>query len=90
MSGSSNGVSFLFPMEMLFEKYVAIKLKKQLGESYRLVEQIQSKSLTHHNGLNWFKLRPDIVIYKGKQIETVMVLICTAMEPFHLWRNGAT
>jgi 5-methylcytosine-specific restriction enzyme subunit McrC len=72
MSGLSNGVSFLFPMEMLFERYVAIKLKKQLGKSYRLVEQIQSKSLTRHKDLNWFKLRPDIVIYKGNQIETVI------------------
>jgi 5-methylcytosine-specific restriction enzyme subunit McrC len=72
MSGKSNGVSFLFPMEVLFERYVAAKLKRQLTKPLRLTEQTQSKALTKHREQNWFKLRPDIVVYNDKTIVSVM------------------
>ena len=72
MSGINNGVSFLFPMEILFERYVAAKLKRQLTKPLRLTEQKQSKALTKHRGQDWFKLRPDIVVYNNKTIVSVM------------------
>jgi 5-methylcytosine-specific restriction enzyme subunit McrC len=72
MSGTNNGVSFLFPMEVLFERYVAAKLKRQLTKPLRLTEQTQSKALTKHREQNWFKLRPDIVVYNDKTIVSVM------------------
>jgi 5-methylcytosine-specific restriction enzyme subunit McrC len=72
MSGINNGVSFLFPMEVLFERYVAAKLKRQLTKPLRLTEQTQSKALTKHKEQNWFKLRPDIVVYNNKTIVSVM------------------
>tara|TARA_R110001583_G_scaffold195364_2_gene372304 strand:+ start:6020 stop:7312 length:1293 start_codon:yes stop_codon:yes gene_type:complete len=72
MSGVNNGVSFLFPMEVLFERYVAAKLKRQISKPLRLTEQTQSKALTKHKEQNWFKLRPDIVVYNDKTIVSVM------------------
>lgn len=72
MSGINNGVSFLFPMEVLFERYVAAKLKRQIIKPLRLIEQAQSKALTKHKEQNWFKLRPDIVVYNDKTIVSVM------------------
>lgn len=72
MSGINNGVSFLFPMEVLFERYVAAKLKRQIIKPLRLTEQAQSKALTKHKKQNWFKLRPDIVVYNDKTIVSVM------------------
>ena len=72
MSGLNNGVSFLFPMEVLFERYVAAKLKRQISKPLRLTEQTQSKALTKHKEQNWFKLRPDIVVYNDKTIVSVM------------------
>lgn len=72
MSGSNHGVSFLFPMEVLFERYVAAKLKRQLAKPLRLTEQTQSKALTKHKDQNWFKLRPDIVVFNDKTIVSVM------------------
>lgn len=72
MSGLNNGVSFLFPMEVLFERYVAAKLKRQINKPLRLTEQTQSKALTKHKEQNWFKLRPDIVVYNDKTIVSVM------------------
>ncbi|MCL1078808.1 restriction endonuclease [Parashewanella spongiae] len=72
MSGKSSGLSFLFPMEVLFEKYVALELAKYLPKNLKLKEQAQSKSLLRHNGEDWFKLKPDMVIYEGKKIRAVL------------------
>ncbi len=72
LAGKRSGISFLFPMEVLFERYVAKKLSRQLPSGYRLKEQAQSKYLTCHKGNNWFQLRPDILIIEGK--ETIFVM----------------
>ena len=71
-SGNWKGISLLFPMEQLFEKYVAQQLTQQLQNSYRLAEQARSYSLVNHIGSDWFSLRPDIVI--RKQNETLFVM----------------
>jgi 5-methylcytosine-specific restriction enzyme subunit McrC len=62
MSGNNNGISFLFPMEVLFERYVAKMLAKQLPKGLSLSEQISNQTLTAHKDENWFRLKPDIVI----------------------------
>jgi 5-methylcytosine-specific restriction enzyme subunit McrC len=59
-------------MEVLFERYVAAKLKRQINKPLRLTEQTQNKALTKHKEQNWFKLRPDIVVYNDKTIVSVM------------------
>lgn len=72
MSGASNGVSFLFPMEVLFERYVAAKLKRKMDKPLFLSEQVHTEALTTHKGNDCFKLRPDIVVYNDKTIVSVM------------------
>ena len=72
MNGESAGISFLFPMEVLFERYVAKKLKSKLVSPFRLMEQIQSQTLVTHKGQGLFKLKPDIVIYNDSKITCVM------------------
>jgi len=76
MSGKHSGISFLFPMEVLFEKYVAAKLKTQLGNQFKVTSQTQNRYLVKHQindqDEHWFKLRPDIVIYHGDTIVSVM------------------
>ncbi|PWI33538.1 restriction endonuclease [Vibrio albus] len=67
-SGSYRGISFLFPMEVLFEKYVAERLKKAVLPDLRLNIQVSSHALVEHRSARinktegWFKLRPDIVV----------------------------
>lgn len=72
MVGKHNGLSFLFPMEQLFERYVAKQLQQQLPPEFKLKQQASSHCLTHHNGNDWFRLKPDIVIYDKSRIVTVM------------------
>lgn len=60
--GNARGISFLFPMEQLFERYVAIKLRRTLPTPFFLKEQLSSHSLLQHKGKPVFRLKPDIVI----------------------------
>jgi 5-methylcytosine-specific restriction enzyme subunit McrC len=72
MAGNHNGLSFLFPMEQLFERYVAKQLSAKLPPALKLKEQAAGKNLTHHNGQDWFRLKPDIVVYDKSKVVTVM------------------
>ncbi len=67
IKGNHLGISFLLPMESLFEKYVAICLRKVLPSGFVLEEQSQEKYLATYNNRDVFKMRPDIVIYKDKK-----------------------
>ncbi len=57
------GVSFLFPMEKLFEKYVAEKLKIKANANYQIKTQERKKSLAQFQDKPVYRLQPDIVIY---------------------------
>lgn len=60
--GKKHAPSLLFPMEALFEAYVAKHLTSQIGETGTLIKQAQSEHLIRHNGQNWFNLKPDLMI----------------------------
>ncbi len=59
------GISFLFPMEVLFEKYVAKILAKRLPKEFQLTEQKPMKYLAASGDKKVFQMKPDIVISKG-------------------------
>lgn len=59
--GSWQGISMLFPMEVLFEKYVLCHIKKTI-KNYKVRPQICSKSLCQHIDKPMFSLRPDIFL----------------------------
>ena len=72
MKGGAKAFSLLFPMESVFESYVAKVLGEQLPAKYELITQSQSKSLVLHDGRKYFRLKPDLLIkntveeHKGK------------------------
>lgn len=72
LRGKTHGISLLFPMEKLFERFVEIKLREQLPAPYILKAQAKSKSLCTHNGGSMFQLRPDFLVQQGWQ--TILVL----------------
>jgi 5-methylcytosine-specific restriction enzyme subunit McrC len=71
-SGGWNGISLLFPMEMLFEQFVRIKLSKQIRHPYKLSHQISQRHLTKHNAQNWFQLKPDLMVSSDNGIHVIM------------------
>lgn len=75
LSGDTDGLSFLFPMEKLFEAYVLSKLEEQYSEHYQIQRQKSKKYLCYHNGKDRFNLRPDIYFEaKNKNIHSNMIL----------------
>ncbi|WJJ93348.1 hypothetical protein N7E01_15345 [Neopusillimonas aromaticivorans] len=73
LMGQTQGLSLLFPMEKLFENYVARWLHKQLSDDYSLRTQARHHSLAHHAGESMFQLRPDILLHSEEK-QTTWVL----------------
>lgn len=59
--GRDRGMSLLFPMEEVFERYVAKVLRRQLPKGARLREQARYRSLCEYEGRPIFELRPDLI-----------------------------
>ncbi|MDE1311364.1 McrC family protein [Vibrio aestuarianus] len=72
MRGDHRAISLLFPMEKVFEDYVAKVLAKQLKPELSLKTQAQSKHLVTHNDSAWFKLKPDLLIEKAGEVISVL------------------
>ena len=62
VKGAWQGLSLLFPMERLFERYVAQWLGRQLQPGAGLTTQAASEHLCRHGGSGMFRLKPDLVI----------------------------
>lgn len=62
VAGDWQGISLLFPMEKLFESYVASCLGDRLLPSAKLHRQISTSSLCSFNGRPVFRLRPDLIV----------------------------
>jgi len=60
-AGKTKAISILFPMEKVFEDYVAAKLRQVFPE-YLVKSQSSGKSLATHEGKKIFAMRPDIII----------------------------
>lgn len=61
-SGRHKAPSLLFPMEAVFEAFVAKHLAKQVARPRVLKTQARSHHLVRHREQNWFQLRPDLLI----------------------------
>lgn len=66
------GVSFLLPMDKLFEAYVANEIQRGLPSGYRLQTQSTKHYLAMQNAKPIFQLRPDLVIYRGSELVAVL------------------
>lgn len=72
LKDNNAGISFLLPMEVLFERYVAKILAKNLPKDYQLTEQSTGKHLS--TDPQAFALKPDILIQNKTNKKTVCVL----------------
>ena len=71
-TGSEVAFSLLFPMETLFESYIAIQLKKSLrGTGYAI--SVQDKTYHLFDEPKKFLMKPDIVI-KHNELKKVFVM----------------
>lgn len=61
-AGGHHAPSLLFPMEAVFEAFVAKHLARQLAQPFTLKTQARSLSLVTHLGKDWFRLKPDLLV----------------------------
>jgi 5-methylcytosine-specific restriction enzyme subunit McrC len=61
-AGSDRGMSLMFPMERLFEGFVAAKIRRQLPRGWKLKTQSSAKYLCVHQKKNWMNLKPDMIL----------------------------
>lgn len=72
MQGSSYAFSLLFPLEAVFESYVASVLLTLLPEQMSLDTQVKTKSLALFNKRKFFQLRPDLFIINKQSTNVVL------------------
>lgn len=70
--GDHRAPSLLFPMEALFEAFVAKHLRKQIGLPLTLKSQARAHHLVHHLEKTWFTLKPDLLVMEGKRVHVVL------------------
>ncbi|PYB83500.1 McrC family protein [Pseudomonas soli] len=71
-AGKHNAPSLLFPMEAVFEAYVAKHLAGQVRQGFNLRTQISRQYLVSHSEQDWFRLKPDLLIEQGAQSHLVL------------------
>ncbi len=74
VKGASEGISFLFPMETLFERYVAKILEKNITNGYVVKTQIKGEYLSETPRA--FLLKPDLAIYKDNEFKMNKPPVC--------------
>jgi 5-methylcytosine-specific restriction enzyme subunit McrC len=61
-TGGRRAPSLLFPMEAVFEAFVAKHLARQLARPLIRKTQARSHHLVRHREQNWFRLKPDLLV----------------------------
>lgn len=64
-AGGNRAPSLLFPMEAVFEAFVAKHLAKQLAGPLMLKTQARAYHLVRHCEQNWFRLKPDLLVLEA-------------------------
>ncbi|MGY2320735.1 McrC family protein [Pseudomonas azotoformans] len=71
-TGSHHAPSLLFPMEVVFEAFVAKHLSRQLCSTLSLRLQTRSLRLVRHKEQDWFQLKPDMLVQSLKANRLVL------------------
>lgn len=71
-TGGYRAPSLLFPMEAVFEAFVAKHLVRQLTRPLALKTQARSHHLVRHRGEDWFRLMPDLLVRDAGSNKMVM------------------
>lgn len=71
-TGGHTAPSLLFPMEAVFEAFVAKHLARQLTRPHVLKTQACSHYLVRHREQNWFRLKPDLLVLAAGRDALVM------------------
>ena len=69
LQGQWHGMSMLFPMDKLFERFVEAALRRALPKTARIKTQARETYLCQHNDAGFFQLQPDILVeHEGQRV----------------------
>ena len=88
--GSYPAPSLLFPMEALFEAFVAACLSRQVIRPLFVTTQSRSSHLVRHRERDWFRLVPDILIREGNRTRLVLDTNGSCWTPDSMTPSGNT
>jgi 5-methylcytosine-specific restriction enzyme subunit McrC len=71
-SGTNSSPSLLYPMETLFEAFVAKHLRRHLAPGFVLASQNGSKHLVRQGKRKMFRLKPDLLISEQSDVRLVL------------------
>jgi 5-methylcytosine-specific restriction enzyme subunit McrC len=71
-TGNNRAPSLLFPMEAVFEAYVAKHLARQVAKPFTVKTQARSHALVRHQGQAWFRLKPDLLVREAPSDRLVL------------------
>lgn len=74
LQGNTKAISLLFPMEAVFESFVAQTLPYELPPHLKVQSQVSTYSLVKHGLHDCFMLRPDLLIQSRQPVQTKMVM----------------
>lgn len=86
-SGSNSAPSLLYPMEAVFEAYVAKHLQRQLLPPLELKPQMLSHYLVNHSGHHWFRMKPDLLIREDNKN---LIVLDAKWKMLNQQRNNGT
>jgi len=86
VKGASEGISFLFPMETLFERYVAKILEKNITKGYEVKKQIKGQYLS--DPPKAFLLKPDLALYKDGHVKSILDTKWKLIDQNAQYENG--
>ena len=94
LQGNTKAISLLFPMEAVFESFVAQTLPYELPSHLKVFPQAATYSLVKHGIKDCFKLRPDLLIQSRQPIQTKMVMdtkwkqVNSSQQKITLWTSA--
>ena len=86
VKGASEGISFLFPMETLFERYVAKILEKNITKGYEVKKQVKGQYLS--DPPKAFLLKPDIALHKDGHVKSILDTKWKLIDQNAQYENG--
>lgn len=73
-AGSEGAISLLFPMEAVFEAFVAQTLLEEIPPDQHLKAQVAEQALVSYAGRARFKLQPDLLLQSRHSVSNLAVL----------------
>ncbi len=90
LQGETKALSLLFPMEAVFESFVAHTIADDLPAGHKVKSQSRHHHLVTHGGDKRFNLRPDLLIQTTEPVVKTVIVMDTKWKLIHANAPGSS